>query len=319
MRAKWLWTALALLLAAGGSYGLYLYLQPAPLPPQLLYANGNVEATEVRVSAEVAGRVVESRLEEGKSVGRGELLVRLDDTDLQLRKARAAAEVEALQREREKVEREHLVLRHHVQTAERELARYRELAARGTAAQQRLDEAENAYREAGGRLAASEAAAAALDARIDAARRELDLIANQIGKTEVTAPIAGTVLATAAEAGEFVQAGEPVALLADLTKVEVKVFVPERDIGKIRLSAPARIRVDAFPARTFDGRVARVDQHAQFTPRAIHMPEERVRTVFGVTLAVGNPEGVLKPGMPADAWILWQTGAGWPDRLFVPR
>ena len=48
------------------------------------------------------------------------------------------------------------------------------------------------------------------------------------------------------------------------------------------------------------------------------MPDERVRLVFGVTLAIDNPDGVLKPGMPTDAWILWQPDAGWPERLFVP-
>ncbi len=80
----------------------------------------------------------------------------------------------------------------------------------------------------------------------------------------------------------------------------------------------ARVKVDAFADRFFEARVARVDQRAQFTPRDIHMPEERVRMVFGVTLALENPQGVLKPGMPADAWILWKSGAAWPDRLFVP-
>jgi HlyD family secretion protein len=100
--------------------------------------------------------------------------------------------------------------------------------------------------------------------------------------------------------------------------MDLKVFIPEKDIGKVELADPARVRVDAFPDRLFEASVARVDQRAQFTPRDIHMPEERVRLVFGVTLGLENP-GILKPGMPAAAWILWQEDAPWPERLIVPR
>lgn len=319
MRTTWLWTALVLGLIAGGSYGLYLYLQPEPLPGQLLYGNGHVEGTEVRVGAEVTGRVVESRLVEGAKVERGGLLVRLDDADIQLRKAQAEAEIEALARERERAERERDVWQHHLQTAQKELARYRQLKAHGNAPSERLEQAEDASKEADGRIAALQATAAATAARITAAHRQLDLVTSQIEKTHITAPITGTVIAKAVEPGEFVQIGQTVAVLVDLSQVELKVFVPERDIGKVRLSAPSRVKVDAFPERAFEARVARIDQQAQFTPRDIHMPDERVRMVFGVTLALDNPDGVLKPGMPADAWILWREAAGWPAHLFVPE
>ena len=101
--------------------------------------------------------------------------------------------------------------------------------------------------------------------------------------------------------------------------MDLRVFIPERDIGKVALGDPARVRVDAFPDRLFDASITRVDQRAQFTPRDIHMPEERVRLVFGVTLDLANPDGILKPGMPADAWILWRDDTPWPERLMVPR
>jgi HlyD family secretion protein len=127
------------------------------------------------------------------------------------------------------------------------------------------------------------------------------------------------VLVKAVEAGELVRPGQTAAVLVDLTRAELKIFIPEDDIGKVRLGAPARVRVDSFPDELFEGRVRKVDEWAQFTPRDIHMPEERVRMVFGVTLALENPDGRLKPGMPADAWILWRDGAEWPPRLVVPR
>lgn len=108
-------------------------------------------------------------------------------------------------------------------------------------------------------------------------------------------------------------------MLVRLSQIELKIYLPESLIGKVKLDAPARVRVDAFPKRLFDARIERVDQEAQFTPRDIHMPQERTRMVFGVTLAVDNRERLLKPGMPADAWILWQPRAGWPAHLFVPQ
>lgn len=319
MHKTWMWTAVILLLIAGGSYGLYVYLRPAPLPVQVLYGNGHVEGTEVRIAAEVAGRVVGSRLVEGGLVADGDLLVRLDDTEPRLNKARAEAEVDALGQERERLERELDVWRHHLRTAENDLARYGKLKDRGTVSPQRLEQAQNAFREAQGRVAALEAGIGAAGKRIIAARRELDLLANQIGKTRISTPLDATILVKAVEPGEFVQPGQTLATLLDLRRAELKVFIPEREIAKVKLGAAARVRVDAYPDRLFEARVARVDQSAQFTPRDIHMPQERVRLVFGVTLALNNPDGTLKPGMPADTWILWQPAMGWPERLFVPE
>jgi HlyD family secretion protein len=319
MHRTWAWTALTLLVLAAGSYGLYEWLRPRPLPEQLLYGNGHIEGTEIRVAAEIGGRVIESRLLEGRTVSRGDLLVQVDDTEAKLRKARAEAEIRSLQEERRRVELELGVWQHHRQVAETDLARYRELQQREVTTPQRLEQAENRFKEATGQVAASEAQTRSIAARISASQRELDLVNYQLVKTRIVAPIHGTILVKAIEAGEFVQPGRTVATLIDLSRIELKIYLPERDIGKIKLDAPARVRVDSFPMRVLEARVAQVDQVAQFTPRDIHMPEERVRMVFAVKLALDNREGVLKPGMPADAWILWRPDSGWPEQLFVPR
>lgn len=318
MRASWTWTGLLLVAIAAGSYGLYAWLQPKQLPQQVIYGNGHIEGTDVRVATEVAGRVVESQIVEGRKVQRGDLLLRLDNAELELQKARAQAEVASLRSQRDASKAELRLWRHHRKTAERDLDRYRELEKTGAATTQRLEEAENAAKEAVGRVAALEAQVASFEARTTAAQRELDLVALKIQKSHVVAPINATVLVKAAEIGEFLQPGSTVAVLVDLSQITLKIFLPEAEIGKVKLGAAARVRVDAFPRRLFDARVERVDQQAQFTPRDIHMPQERTRMVFGVTLAVDNSDALLKPGMPADAWILWQPGAGWPTPLFVP-
>lgn len=318
MSKKWIITAVFLLALAGGSYALFLFLQPQPLPEQILYGNGHVEGTEVRVASEVGGRIVANNIVEGTTVSSGEIIARVDESDLVLQRQRVDANIEALQRERERVDLALQVWRHHRVTAASDLARYRELLERGAVTPQRVEQEENAFQEARGQAAEREAELAAVEARIQAAQKERALVKNQIDKTGITAPINGTVLAKAVEIGEFVQPGQTVTVLVDLSRVELKIFVPESDIGKVTLGAPARVRVDAFPERLFAARVSRVDQQAQFTPRDIHMPEERVRIVFGVTLSLENSDGFLKPGMPADAWVLWKSDAEWPEALTVP-
>lgn len=319
MRAGWIWTAVLLVGLAGASFGLYLYLRPAPLPEQLVYGSGHIEGTEIHVPAEISGRIVEDSLVEGTRVDRGDVLVRLDDADLQLQRQRAVAEIEALQAEHDRAGSEVEVWRHHRQTAERDLDRYRTLLERKAVPPQRVDQAENAFEEAKGRVASLESELDAIGKRISAARKQQELVESRIAKSRIHAPIDGTILVKVRENGEYVQAGQTVAVLVDLTRVELKVYIPENRVGKVGLGDPARLRVDAFPNRTFEAAVARIDQRAQFTPRDIHMPEERVRMVFGVTLKVDNPDRDLKPGMPADAWILWQQDSGWPQHLFVPK
>lgn len=315
----WAWTGMVLVAIAAGAYGFYAWMQPLPLPGQLLYGNGHVEGTEVRVAAEVEGRVVESSMVEGRTVKRGDLLLQIDDADLKLQKAQAEAEVVSLASQRDASAAELQLWRHHQSTAETDLTRYRKLEAIGAATSQRLDQAANTAKEAEEHVAALQALVASLDARATAARRDVDLVNLRLEKTRVIAPISATILTKTAEVGEFIETGSQVAVLVDLSHLELKIYLPEAEIGKVKLDAPARVRIDAFPERLFDARVERIDQEAQFTPRDIHMPQERTRMVFGVTLAIDNRERLLKPGMPADAWLLWQPQAGWPARLFVPE
>lgn len=301
------------------SYALFLWLAPPALPEGFLYGNGRIEATEVTVSAEVGGRVLESALVEGRTVQANDLLVRLDETDLNTRLKQAEANAAAAQRVQAQIEQQIVTARHHLQTADADFARYRKLRETGNVSLQMLDRAENQQREARGQVEALVARRAQAEASHDAASHEAALLSSQAGKTVIRAPSVGTILTKGIEVGEFATPGRTIAVLADLARIEFKIYVPESEIGKIKLNDPARVRVDAFPQCYFEARVARVDQRAQFTPKDVHMPDERARLVFGVVLAVDNPEGYLKPGMPADAWVRWKPEASWPDKLAVPR
>lgn len=319
MRQSWLWTVIGMGALAAVSYALFLWLRPPALPEGLLYGNGQIEATEVTVSAEVTARVLESNLTEGSTVPAGEVLVRLDETDLNIRVQQAEAQVRAVERAKAQIGQQLSAWRHHLQTAEADLVRYRALREAGTVSAQVMDKAQNQHQEARGQVGALEAQLSQTSENLEAAQREEQLLRAQLDKAVIRAPSAGTILSKGIEAGELAAPGRTIAVIADLTRIEIKIYVPENEIGKIKLNDPARVRVDAFPGRYFEARVARVDARAQFTPKDVHMPDERARLVFGVVLTVSNQEGYLKPGMPADAWVRWKPEAAWPEKLAVPR
>jgi HlyD family secretion protein len=165
------------------------------------------------------------------------------------------------------------------------------------------------------RLAEARAAVETARARLQTAEAGLKLAQANLHDTRVLAPFAGTVLRRFVEPGEVVAAGTPLITLVDLSRLHAKVYVAEADLGKLKIGDPARVYADAFPERYFDATVAQVAQQAEFTPRDIHMPEERTTLVFAVKLAIRNPQGLLKPGMPVDGRIRWRPQAPWGDGM----
>ena len=308
-----------LLVVLGGSALAFFWLQPKPQPGQLVYGSGRIEADEVRVAPEVAGRLLLVRGREGERIAKGELLAQVDPVDYELLASQALAQQRATRRSASQIDGQIDLYRHHAMTAQADLARYERLRRQGWATISQIDVRRNAYVAAAEQVGVLRQQRAQADAQVEVAGRTLSLARQRLERTRIHAPIAGSILSRLVEPGEVVAVGQPVIVLADLGLVRLKVFVSEADLGRLRLGAPARIRVDAFPDRQFQARVARVDAQAQFTPRDVHVADERARTVYGVTLEAANAEGLLKPGMPADAWILWDVARGWPARLTVPE
>ena len=311
--------ALILVALVAASAYVYFRIQPEPLPAQLVYGSGRIEADEVRVAPEVPGRLLENRAREGETVRAGDLIARVDPVDFELQAGQAAAQQTATRRSASQIDAQIHLAEHHTETAQQDLARYETLRGRGWVTIPQLDVRRNAYMAAADQVSVLRQQRAQADAQSDVAARTLSLALERLGRTRIRAPLSGSVLERLAEPGEVVATGQPVAVIANLSRVRLRVFVSEVDLGRLRLGGAARIRIDAFPDRTFEARVARIDAQAQFTPRDVHMQDERVRTVYGVTLEAANPEGLLKPGMPADAWILWDVPRGWPARLTVPE
>ena len=127
----------------------------------------------------------------------------------------------------------------------------------------------------------------------------------------VLAPFSGTVLTRAAEPGEVVQAGTAIVTLLDLSKVYLRGFIPEGDIGKVKIGQPAHIFLDSSSNQALDGYVLRIDPQATFTPENTYFRDDRVKQVVGVKLQLTQGIGFAKPGMPADGEIL-TNGTAWP-------
>ena len=155
-------------------------------------------------------------------------------------------------------------------------------------------------------------------AQVSAAKAETAQAQAQLAEAEanrsdltVVAPFDGTVITRAAEPGEVVQAGTAVITLLNLSKVYLRGFIPEGEIGKVKVGQPAHIFLDSNPNQPLDGYVLRIDPQATFTPENTYFRNDRVKQVVGVKLQLTQGIGFAKPGMPADGEIL-VSGDKWP-------
>lgn len=145
------------------------------------------------------------------------------------------------------------------------------------------------------------------------AQARADLAEAQANLQDLTvkAPFSGTVMTRTAEPGEVIQAGTPIITLLDLTKVYLRGFIPEGNIGRVKIGQAARVYLDSAPKKPVDAYVLRVDPQATFTPENTYFQDDRVKQVVGVKLELKDAIGFAKPGMPADGEVLVE-GTSWP-------
>jgi HlyD family secretion protein len=155
-----------------------------------------------------------------------------------------------------------------------------------TAAQGVVDQAETAYDQS--------------QKAVGEAQANLDLLDAQLAKLTVYAPMEGVILTRSVEPGEYVQPGAAALTMGDIRQLTITVYVPEDRYGEIHLGQTASVKVDSFPELTFTAQVTHIADQAEFTPRNVQTAEGRSSTVYAIKLTVTDPEGKLKPGMPAD-------------------
>ncbi|MBN1547058.1 MAG: efflux RND transporter periplasmic adaptor subunit [Syntrophaceae bacterium] len=306
-----------------------------------LYYSGTIEATQYHLSFQVSGKVLRVLVDEGYAVSAGDLLTELDVNELQARHDQAKAthdraqagvktltaqfrEVRTGNRPQD-VERAHqafLSTRAVMEEARKNMLKYRRLYENETVSEKEWDTVRLRYDVA---LSEYERSAAAYDLakegsrreKIDAVQAELQGAKAQLASAEAAmeqakiqlsygqlkAPTDGIITSRNVEPGEVVTPAEEVMTMADLSLIDLKIFVDETEIGKVKPGQAVEVRVDTFPDKVYKGSVSYISPEAEFTPKMIQTHKERVKLVYLVKVSVPNPELELKSGMPADAWL----------------
>jgi len=153
------------------------------------------------------------------------------------------------------------------------------------------------------RIDAAEREVETAEAQVKAARSALKLAEIQLKYTQLMAPFEGIITSRNVELGEVVLPGREVLSLSDLTSVELKIFVDETEIGKVKPGQRVEARIDTFPNKVYVGKVSFISPEGEFTPKMIQTHKERVKLVYLVKVSIPNPKLELKSGMPADAWL----------------
>jgi HlyD family secretion protein len=140
-------------------------------------------------------------------------------------------------------------------------------------------------------------------AQAEAAKAALEQAKLQMEYTNLTAPMDGVVLTKAAESGEYLNPGSAVLVVGDLSQPWLRAYIHEKDLGRVKLNDAVTVKTDTFKDKTYKGRVSFISSQAEFTPKSVQTFEERVKLMFRIKIDLDNPNGELKPGMPADALI----------------
>ncbi len=294
-------------------------------PEEALWGSGVIEGTTTMVSARAGGEALRVAAREGDRVNRGELLVSIDPTEAELERrhaelALAVAESEldlllegARGEDLSEAEARVRQARAELNAAREHYHRMERLLEVGTVAQWRYEEAEVRYTAA---RAAHEAAELHLErlrslarpqeieaarSRAEQARVQLERALHRQGHSEVKSPRAARVDRLLVEPGELVTTGMALVRLVELEPVWLTVYLPQRDLAQVSIDDSAEVKVDAYPERVFSGRVVRIADEAEFTPRNVQTRDERARLVFAVKIELENRDRLLRPGMHAEA------------------
>jgi HlyD family secretion protein len=274
-------------------------------------AYGHIEATETVVAAQSSGQLEQFTPAEGSRLAAGAAAAIVDTSALALQLEQIAAQRSASSARISEASHHVSALDAQTVVAQRSFARARRLFAEQAATAQQLDQAEREYRTlvaqragAGAQREAAVREASSTDARVAQIR-------DQIARSHVTNPAAGTVLTTYVRPGEFVQVGQPLYKIANLDTMELRAYVTESQLAGLKLGQQARVSIDAGAAgrRTIPGVVTWISSQAEFTPTPIQTRDERTNLVYAVKLRLPNPDGALKIGMPADVELFPATAA----------
>ncbi len=318
--------------------GAFVYFGQRNNQQKELSYSGTIETTQAKLSFQVPGRVALVSIQEGQPVKKNQIIAELDRAEFASRSDQAKANLDRAQKAKLQLE---TVLKISSKTlpaevaratanvagvqdtlkdAEKNYKRYEDLFSKGVVTEKerdsvklvyevtksRLTESESVLKLAQGNLARIDAAKQDIEtsiAQINASKAALNQASIQFGYTQLKSPMDGIVTSRNIEPGETVNAGREVITISDLSRVDLKIFVDETEIGKIKPNQKVEVRVDTFPDKRYEGYVSFISPEGEFTPKIIQTKKERVKLVYLVKVSIVNPNFELKAGMPADALL----------------
>lgn len=243
---------------------------------KLIKASGTIEGDDVRISFRVEGQIQELLTDEGMVIKTGGIVARLKTDELSKIKENA----EGALRE-----------------AEYEYA----------LAKVDYDRAENLYKAGAISAQKRDSSKTNMDSTKSSVEKlfaSYELAKTRLGFADLASPLNGFVLVKSSLPGEVVQVGTPVFTAVDLNNIWVTAYIAETDLGKVKLGQKAYVQTDSYKGKKYDAWVSFISDQAEFTPKYIQTNEERVKYVYRVKVRADNSSLDLKPGMPADAYII---------------
>ena len=271
-------------------------------------AHGVFYATEIIVSAESNGKLLEFDVQEGKTYQAGDLLGYTDTMDLALQIQQLEVKIRATLASRPDIPSQLNTLQAQLQTMERERNRVSTLVDANAATTKQLDDVDAQIKILKSQISATKSTlgtqSAAILENVEAMRIQMARLQNGLDKCKITAPITGTVLKKYIEPNELAYPGKPLFKIADITNMSIKVYVTEDQLSSIKVGQGAEIHIDTDGGddRVIKGKVSWISDKAEFTPKMIVTKKERANMVYAVKVSFKN-DGSAKIGMPGDVYF----------------
>jgi HlyD family secretion protein len=265
-------------------------------------AFGNFEATEVIVSAETNGRILQFDPAEGTIIEKGGIVALIDTTVLHLQKAEIEAGMKTVLIRLTSINAQNEILNQQIGNLNINIARIEKMLKDEAATQKQYDDLTGQVAVLQKQISANNTQKTSVSAELSVYDAKKASVNEQIRRCMVKSPLKGTILEKYSEAGEMTAAGKPLVKIADLSIIKLKVYVSGAQIGTIKTGQSCFVRIDngIKGYSSFPGTISNISEKAEFTPKIIQTKEERVVLVYAVNIDVIN-DGTLKSGMPGEA------------------
>jgi len=264
-------------------------------------AFGNFEATEVILSAETNGRILDFEVVEGTQIEKGSTIAIIDTTIFHLQKAEIDAGMMSVRTRINSISAQNDILNQQIENLNVNVNRIKKMLKDEAATQKQFDDLAGQVAVLQKQIAANNTQKTSVSAELSVYESKKATLNEQTIRSRVKSPLKGTIIEKYSEAGEMTAAGKPLVKIADLSVIKLKVYISGAQLGSVKIGQLCTVRTDKGNKGyiSFQGKVSYISGKAEFTPKIIQTKEERVILVYAMNIDVIN-DGTLKSGMPGE-------------------